>query len=157
MIILLGTLRRAEIAAETIPEDSGTSAWSFPIARQAIFALSVALQAGDPDSAIAAAARADASWANGASLVTANWAQIRIGASIAHLLKGSLDAAIDEVTPVLALAPELRISTVTAYMHKLDHALGDPRFHGNRDAAQLREVVQGFNSESLPATTLPED
>lgn len=139
-------LKRAEVAAETIPADSGTSAWSFPVARQAIFALSVALQTDDPEAALRAAARADTSWTSGAPFVAANWAQIRVGAGIAHLLKGSLDAAVDEVAPVLTLAPELRISTVTAYMEKLDRQLRDPRFHGDKDVAEFRRSILDFNS-----------
>ena len=142
-------LMRAEAAAETIPTDSGTSAWSFPIGRQAIFALSVALQAEDPDTALRAVARADASWKSGDPFNRANWAQIRAGASIAYLLKGSLDAAIDEVAPVLALPPELRISTVTAYLEKLDRQLREPRYQGDSDVAKLRERIRDFNSAAL--------
>lgn len=142
-------LKRAEVAAETIPTDSGTSAWSFPIGRQAIFALSVALQAGDPDAALRAAARADASWKSGDPFNRANWAQIRVGAGVAHLMKGSLDAAIDEVTPVLALPPQLRISTVTAYMEKLDRQLREPRFDGDSDVAKFRQRIRDFNSAAF--------
>lgn len=139
-------LKRAEVAAETIPTDSGSSAWSFPVGRQAIFALSVALQAADPDAALRAAARADASWKSGDPFNRANWAQIRVGAGVAHLMNGSLDAAIDEVAPVLALPPELRISTVTAYMEKLDRQLREPQFHRDDDVVKLRERIREFNS-----------
>lgn len=142
-------LGRAEVTAEAIPADSGTSAWSFPVARQAIFALSVALQARDPDAALRAVARADASWSSGAPFVSANWAQIRVGAGIAHLLKGALDAAVDEVTPVLTLAPELRISTVTAYLENLDRQLREPRFQGDGDVADLRQRIRDFNKTAL--------
>lgn len=142
-------LNRAKVAAEEVTGDSGMSAWSFPAARQAIFALSVALQAGDPDAGLEAVTKADASWTSGAPLVTANWAQIRVGAGIAHLLKNSLEATIDEVEPVLTLAPELRISTVTAYMRQLDRHLCDPRFQGNGDVAELRQNIQDFNSVAL--------
>jgi hypothetical protein len=143
-------LKRADQAAETIPADSGMSAWSFPVGRQAIFALSVALQTGDPDAALRAVAKADASWDSGAPFVPANWAQIRVGAGIAHLLKGSLDATIAEVTPVLTLSPDLRISTVTAYLDKLDQRLREPRFHGDTDVSELRLNIRDFNSAALP-------
>lgn len=149
-------LSRAETAAEEVSADSGTSAWSFPVARQAIFALSVALHAGDPAAALDAVTKADASWESGMPLVTANWAQIRIGAGIAHILNGSLDATIHEVTPVLTLPPELRISTVTAYTQQLDRYLRDPRFHGNSDVAELRQNIQEFNAGALSAIQLPE-
>ncbi|HEX5407928.1 MAG TPA: helix-turn-helix transcriptional regulator [Pseudonocardiaceae bacterium] len=149
-------LNRAGIAADSVSQDSGESAWSFPVARQAIFALSVALQARDPEAAIEAVARADASWATGAPLVSANWAQIRIGAGIANLLKGSLDATIEEVAPVLELSPELRISTVTAYMRQLEQELCDPRFRGNGDVLQLRQDIKEFDSGALSIIRLPE-
>lgn len=142
-------LTRAEAAAETVTADSGTSAWSFPVGRQAIFAFSVALATGDPDAALRAVTMADAHWASGAALIPANWAQIRVGAALAHLAKGALDMAVSEVTPVLDLAPELRIATVTAYMDKLDRQLSQPRFTGNRDAAELRQSIHDFTSTAL--------
>lgn len=139
-------LRRSRIAAENVPADSGTSAWSFPVGRQAIFALSVALEANDPDAALDAAATADASWTSGQPAAPANWAQIRIGSGIAHLSKGSLDAAIEDVTPVFNMPTVLRISTVTAYMERLARHLEQPWLMGNKDAAALRQRIHEFNS-----------
>src|SRR5215472_8827361 len=50
-------IRRAERAAESsIIDAADRSVWSFPIPRQAIFALSVAIHTGDPDAALRAAA-----------------------------------------------------------------------------------------------------
>ena len=147
-------LRRAEVAAETVATDSGISAWSFPLGRQAIFALSVAIHTSDPDTALRAAATADAGWASGVPHVPATWAQIRAGAGIAHLMKGSLDGAIEEVTPMLTLAPELRVSTVTAYLENLERRLGAPRFEGSKDAMTLRQQIREFNSAALPDTNL---
>ena len=96
-------LARAERAAESVTPDSGRSAWSFPVTRQAVFAQSVAAQIGDADAVLRAASVADAAWSAGVPKVSANWAQIRISAGIAHLLNGSLDGAVTEVEPVLAL------------------------------------------------------
>jgi hypothetical protein len=145
--------RRAEAAAETVvAADSGVSAWSFPIARQAIFALSVAVHTSDPDAALRAAAMADAGWASGVPQVPATWAQIRAGAGIAHLMKGSLDGAVQEVTPMLTLAPELRVATVTAYLENLDQRLSQPRFERNKEATALRQQIREFNSAALPET-----
>jgi hypothetical protein len=142
-------LSRADVAAETVPADSGTSAWSFSTGRRAIFTLSVALATGDPDTALRAVTMADNSWASGAPSIPANWAQIRIGAGIAHLSKGSLEAAIGEVAPVLDMAPELRISTVTAYIDRLDRKLGHSRFKGDNDVADFRQRIQYFKSTAL--------
>ena len=49
-------LARAERAAEFVTPDSGLSAWSFPITRQAVFAQSVATQLGDADAMLQAVA-----------------------------------------------------------------------------------------------------
>lgn len=48
------------------------------------------------------------------------WAQVRIGAAIAHLQQGQLDGTAEDIGPVLAMAPEMRIATVTGWLHDLD-------------------------------------
>jgi hypothetical protein len=142
--------RRAHEAAETcLDASSGLSVWSFPTERQALFALSVATITGDADSALRAAAMADAGWESGDPRLPATWAQIRVGAGIAHLMNGSLEAAIGEVTPMLNLDPQFRMSTVTRYLEKLYRRLGHQRFEGSPAAAQLREDIQAFNSDAL--------
>lgn len=142
-------LRRAEKAAEVAQADSGVSAWSFPTARQAIFALSVATHTGDPDAALRAARMADAGWAAGEPQVAANWAQIRVGAGIAHLERDELDDTLREVTPVLSLAPDLRVATVTGYMENLDRRLKHPRFNASKVAVDLRHKLRDFNAIAL--------
>lgn len=110
-------LARAEMFADARPgTDTGTSPWSFSPERQAIFALSVALRTGDADGALGAALAADQGWAAGDPHIPGTWAQVRIGAAIAHLLKDSLDGAIEQVTPMFAMPPEFRIATVTGWL-----------------------------------------
>jgi hypothetical protein len=149
-------LKRAEVAAESVAPDSGVSAWSFPIARQAVFALSVATQASDASAMLQAASLADAGWSAGEPRVPATWAQIRIGAGIAHLMTGSLDGALHEVTPVLALPPELRMATVTAYIDRLDQRLAHTRFQGSKVANELSKNLKEFNSNAVSAIRLRE-
>ncbi|MFI2229057.1 helix-turn-helix domain-containing protein [Nocardia testacea] len=144
------SLNRAESAADEVTVDSGTSAWSFPVGRQAIFALSVALQSGDIGTAFRAVAMADDEQSSGKTLSPANWAQIRVGAGMAHLLVDSLEEAINAATPALALAPELRVSTVTSYIGQLDKKLRHPRLRNNRDAMRFRSRIREFNSAALP-------
>lgn len=150
-------LRRAERAAETVTGDSGISAWSFPAGRQAIFALSVAIETGDPDAALRAAAKADAAWSAGDAMALANWAQIRVGAGIAHLLKGSLDGAVAEVAPVLTLPPERRVSTVTAYMSHLGRRLRKGQLGESKAAVELRRSIREFNMAALPGDDFMEN
>lgn len=149
-------LQRAKEDAAGCTQGGDPSAWSFPPARQAIFALSVATHTGDPDGALRAAAMADESWAAGEPVVQANWAQIRVGAGIAHLDRGDLEPAIDEVTPVLALAPDLRVATVTAYTNNVARRLRRRPFRGNATAGELLENLRVFTLEALPDEPDPE-
>jgi transcriptional regulator with XRE-family HTH domain len=138
-------IRRGERLVESVTiDDSDRSVWSFPTPRQAVFAMSVAIHTGDPDAALRAAAMADAAWAAGVPRIEATWAQIRAGAGIAHLMKGALDATIEQTDPVLSLPPELRIDTVMAYLRELDRRLTVLRFANDRQAIGLRERVREF-------------
>jgi hypothetical protein len=141
-------LQRAERAAEDL-DDDGTSAWSFSWQRQAIFALSVCVHTGDPDSALRAAATVDAYWGGGAAKVTATWAQVRAGAAMAYLLKNSIDGAAAELAPVLELPSELRIQTVTGYLDEIDAMLAAPRFADSSLGAGLRQQISEFNASPV--------
>lgn len=143
-------LRRVEEDAASCGPDPGGSVWSFPRPRQAIFALSVATQLGTPAAALDAAAIADQSWADGEPIVRANWAQIRIGAGIAHLDQGDLEAAVSEVRQTLDLPPELRVATVTAYANNLGRRLRASRFRSNKLAGELMRDLRDFTLEALP-------
>jgi hypothetical protein len=138
-------LQRAERAAETLT-GAGTSVWSFPAGRQAIFSLSVAVHTGDPAAALRAAAAADACWSAGDPKVTATWAQVRAGAAMAYLMMDSLDGAAAQLSPVLELTPELRINTITGYLESLSAMLAQPRYAGSGLAVRLREQIREFNS-----------
>ena len=121
-------------------------AWSFPAGRRAIFSLSVAIHTGDPAGALRAAAVADACWSAGQPKVTATWAQVRAGAAMAYLMMDSLDGAAAQLSPVLELAPELRINTVTVYLDSLGSMLAQSRYADSGLAARLREQIREFNS-----------
>ena len=65
---------------------------------------------------------------------------------MAYLMMDSLDGAAAQIAPVLELAPELRIHTVTGYLESLGSMLGQPRFAGSGLAVRLREQIREFNS-----------
>ncbi len=144
-------LQRAQDAAEDLRERSygDRTVWSFPIERQAVFALSVAIYTGDADGALRAAEMADACWVNGHDGAVANWAQIRAGAGIAYLMKGALDGVIKEISPILKVAPELRISTITRYLDKFDNLLHRSPLASASLAVQLSREIQTFK-EAAP-------
>jgi hypothetical protein len=150
-------LARAERAAESVTPDSGLSAWSFPVTRQAVFAQSVATQMGDADAVLRAASVADAAWSAGAPKVPANWAQIRVGKAIAHLLNGSLDGAAAEVEPVLAIPSSMRVATVTAYTERIRRRLEHPRYSGAAGVCELSERLVQFNADALSDLDSQED
>jgi hypothetical protein len=144
-------LARAERIADALPgADTGISLWSFPAERQAMFALSVALRTGDTDGALRAAMTADQGWATGDPHIPGTWAQVRIGAAITHLLKDSLDGAVEQVTPMLAMPPEFRIATVTRWLAELDHRLSSGRYARSPIASSLRQQISDFNANALP-------
>jgi hypothetical protein len=144
-------LTRAEMIAGGRPgADTGTSPWSFSPERQAMFALSVALRTGDTNGALRAAMAADQGWAAGDPYIPGTWAQVRIGAAIAHLLKDSLDGAAEQVTPVLAMPPEFRIATVTGWLSDLDRRLSSWRYASSRTASGLRHQIRLFTANALP-------
>ena len=142
--------QHAEHAAEALSiSPPGASVWSFPSDRQALFSLSIAIHTGDAAGALRAAATAEASWRSGAPKVLATWAQVRAGTAMAYLMLDSFDGTA-QIAPVLELAPEMRIDTVTGYLRTLDQMLSQPRFAGNAPAAALRQQIGDFIS--APAT-----
>ena len=150
-------LHIAQATADELPPDSGSgnSVWSFPVARQAIFALSVAIHTGDPNRALHAAAMAEAAWAGGEPKNPATLAQIQAGASIAYLMRDCLDESVHSIEPVLGLPQELRISTVIGYLRRLGSMLAQSRFSGNGSAIELAQQVKDFISSSSPAKGTP--
>lgn len=140
-------LQQAERAAEALSVGAqGASVWSFSLGRQALFSLSVALHTGDAAGALRAASSAETSWNSGAPKALATWAQVRAGAAMAYLMLDSLDGAVAQIAPVLELAPEMRIGTVTGYLRTLDQMLSQPRFAGSGQATELRQQIGDFIS-----------
>jgi transcriptional regulator with XRE-family HTH domain len=143
----LQTLARAELFAGQLPPgDADLSPWSFPRARLSIFQLSVLLRTGDPSGALRAARAAEDDWAVGSLRNPCTWAQVRIGAAIACLRQGSLDGAAEQVTPLLDLAPDMRISTVTGWLTELDRELAKPRFAASPAVGDLRQQIHEFTT-----------
>ncbi|GAA4628685.1 hypothetical protein GCM10023196_046080 [Actinoallomurus vinaceus] len=154
---LLGDVRRArealakaERAADELANPGPeTCVWSFPRPRQALLAISVLTRIGDPDAALQAVATADATWAAGTPRSPSLWGQIRVGSEIAHLMKGSLDGAVEQVEPLLTLEPEFRMATVTRYLADLAGLLRQRRFLKSPAAVSLLHQIREFNAGAL--------
>lgn len=143
-------MRHAEELAAALPAAQVTaSPWSFPPERMTIFRLSVTLNTGDPDGALLAASDVGPSWEPDGAHVPAAWAQIRIGAGIACLLKDEPDGAVEHVRPVLDLPPGLRIATVTGWLADMDRHLAAGRYAQVPVAAELRQQIRVFMTTAL--------
>ncbi|MCW2941247.1 MAG: hypothetical protein JWN00_4232 [Actinomycetia bacterium] len=94
---------------------------------------------------------------NGPGWAAGTWAQIRVGAGIAYVMEGALDGAAEQIAPMLTLAPELRMATVTGYLETMDVRLRQRRFRNSELAVRLREQIREFNSAALPAELVEED
>jgi hypothetical protein len=155
---LLGDVARArralrdahDAASSPHAADSGLSTWSCPGPRQDLYALSVAIRLRDPDAALRAAERADARWAAGDPWLYGVWSLIRIGAAIAYVMKGDLDAASGQFEAVLTLAPAFRIATITSYLADMDSLLRQRRFTGAEKARDLRQQIAAFTIAASP-------
>jgi hypothetical protein len=119
--------------------------------------MSVATRSGDPSAALRAAAMADVAWAAGEPRAAGTWAQVRLGAGIAYIMKNDLEGAMNEIAPVLALAPEFRMATITGYTVQIDKRLQQRRFQGNATAMEIRQQVKNFNSLALSTLRAPSE
>jgi hypothetical protein len=149
-------MRHAEEQAASLATAQVTaSPWSFPPERMTIFRLSVALHTGDLDAALRAGSETGITWDPAGPHVPAAWAQIRIGAGIACLLKDEPDGAAEQVRPMLHLPPALRIATVTGWLADLDRHLADARYAHAPVAAELRQEIREFMTAALETQQAP--
>ncbi len=76
---------------------------------------------------------------------------MRIGAAIAHLQQGQLDGTAEDIGPVLAMAPDMRIATVTGWLHDLDTELHTGQHASSPLAISLRHQIRDFTAAALPS------
>ncbi|MWA02334.1 helix-turn-helix domain-containing protein [Actinomadura sp. LD22] len=143
-------MRRAEDARDTCSAaDERADAWSCTRARQATYALQVGLGARDPADMLRSVAHADDAWADGDQWVYGTWAQVRIGAALAHVMTGEPDGAAEELKEVFDLGADYRVVTIIGRMGEIERRLGHSRYKGDPCAAELREKIRAFRAGSL--------
>jgi hypothetical protein len=148
-----GDRHRARLALDKSDVDlelGGTtySAWSCPPARQALYRIGVALNMGEPLEAVRQASDAESIWQHERPKAFGTWAHFQIAAARAHVLTGSLDAAIGHVMPVLTMPQEFRISTLTSNLAILDCLLASRQFSKSAGVSPLREQIRDFATSS---------
>jgi hypothetical protein len=110
--------------------------------------MAVPLNLGEPREALRLAAEAEPIWQKERSRAFGTWAHFRIAVASAHILVGSVEAAIEQVSPVLDLPQEYRISTLTGHFSTLNALLADRRFIKSQEVASLRELLRGFEDSA---------
>ncbi|TDC54465.1 XRE family transcriptional regulator [Actinomadura sp. KC345] len=143
-------VRRAQSArdAHSATHESA-DAWSCTRAREAAYALQVGLGARDPGRILRSVADADDAWADGDQWVYGTWAQVRIGAALAHVMSGDIEDADAELDGVFDLGTEYRVVTIVGRMGEISRRLGHRRYEGDPRAAELREKIRAFQAGSL--------
>ena len=129
--------------------------WACGYARQANYAMGVHLRAGDPAAALAEAETARDAYARGEPWAYGTWAQIRIGAGIAHLLAGRVDGAASELAPILAMPPEQRLATLTTRLGEVDARLTQRQYARSTEVAALRQHIAGYRAQAITTRALP--
>ncbi|GAA1585202.1 hypothetical protein GCM10009678_79710 [Actinomadura kijaniata] len=152
-------LARAQAAADAPgAADQSADAWSCPRARQETYALQVGLGARDPAAMLRSVQAADDAWADGDQWVYGTWAQVRIGAALAHVMTGDPEGATAELEPVFALGDDYRVVTIIGRMSEVGQRLKHSRYGRDPRAAELRDRIRAFQAGSLErkAVTAPE-
>jgi hypothetical protein len=70
---------------------------------------------------------------------------------IAHLQEGQLDGMAEDIGPVLAMPPDMRIATVTGWLNDLDTELRIGRHASCALASSLRHQIRDFTATALPS------
>ena len=147
---------RARLALEKAEamDDNATfySAWSCPPARRALFRMGVPLSLGEPQEALRLAAEAEPMWQMERPRAFGTWAHFRIAVAKAHILVGSVEGAMEQVSPVLDLPQEYHISTLTGDLTTLNALLAERRFSKSHEVASLRELLRGFKDSASEPT-----
>ncbi|WP_037559389.1 hypothetical protein [Spirillospora albida] len=143
-------LDRAQAARDAHPAtDLAADAWSCTRARQANYALQVGLGARDPMWAARSAREADDAWADGDQWVYGTWAQVRIGAALAHVMAGEPAAAAAELEDVFGIEADYRVVTISGRMTDVDRRLRHSRYRADPCASDLRTRIRAFQAGSL--------
>lgn len=140
---------------EVTSADEPGGIWACGRARQANYAMSVHLRAGDPAGALAEADIARQAYESGEDWAYGTWAQIRIASGIAYLLAGQVDGMASELAPILSLPPERRLATLTTRLGEVEMLLRDRRYQGSAEVAKLRQQINSYCAHAVTTRALP--
>jgi hypothetical protein len=150
-----GALTRAVAAQEHLegPDDIGGLFSCDPV-RTANYSSGVHLQIGSPSDALGEADAALVQMARNPVRAYGTEAQLHISRASAHIAIGTPDGALEALVPVLALAPEQRLDTVTRRLQTLAATVARSRFACTPAARDLHGAVEVYCRESAPRIAL---
>ena len=124
------------------------------IARQANYSIGTYLRAGSPNEALRHVERAEMAWRDGEHWAYGTWAQVQIGASIAHLMNGDIESAAETLREILEQPEERRLATVaTRLTRDVTPLLANPAIGRSKSAMMLLDGIVHY--ERSPIRLLP--
>jgi tetratricopeptide (TPR) repeat protein len=139
-------LKRAAQARENIRrQDEIGGIFACGIARQANYSIGTCLRTGSVKEALQQVERAEAAWRDGAQWAYGTWAQVQIGAAMAHVMGGAPEGASLVLQPVLNERAERRLATVTTRLRdEVISLLANSAIGQSRVAAALHEQITDY-------------
>jgi tetratricopeptide (TPR) repeat protein len=111
-------------------------------ARQANYSIATYLRAGSVKQALREVERAEAAWRNGEEWAYGTWAQVQIGAAIAHLMSGEVEAAATILQQILDEPAERHLATLTTRLRReVTPLLENPAMKQAKAAIMLCEGI----------------
>jgi hypothetical protein len=143
--IRAATQARETTTTDTLHDEIG-GVFGFTHAKNHYYAGATYIHLGQADLALNATRQAIDLYTNGPTDQRSYGAEslARIDSAMAHLLKGSLEGAIDALQPVLALPVDKRIAQLNERLTGLRHRIAYPAFRDAQEAHDLDERIEEF-------------
>lgn len=136
---------RETTIADTLHDEIG-GVFGFNHAKGHYYAGATYIHLGHADLALNATRQAIDLYTSGPSAQRSYGAEslARIDSAMAHLLKGSLEGAIDALQPVLALPADKRIAQLNERLTGVRHRIAYPAFRDAQEAHDLDERIEEY-------------
>lgn len=138
-----GIARAARAGDEITADDDLPGLYSCGPGRRANYAMTFHLRAGQPAKVLTAGTLADQVYRGGGQSY-GTWAQVQMSAALAHLANRSIDGAAHRLAPVLALPPDMRLSTFDGKLARTLAVLGRPVWTGSGEARSLAGEIDAY-------------
>ncbi len=125
-------------------------------ARCANYSIATYLRVGAVERALQQVERAETAWRDGEEWAYGTWAQVRIGAAIAYLMNGEIEAAAGALRPLINDPAERHLATLTTRLRSEVAPLLASRAIGqSKTAIMLRDEIANYCTEQSRSLPLP--